>query len=228
MSLSVSPARVSVTVSPFVARSPHVLYTNVVEPILRWRLVELGYALVHAACFADGDDAFLVTARTDTGKTTTMLKVLDGSSLRFVSDDLVIVSPDGVVRSFPKPLTISAHTVHALRTRSEPPASGWRSGPQSRVHSREGRRLAFWLTKYRLPVASINAIDPTIVPPPKYHVQRLVRGVESTGAANVAGMFVIQRGGTGDEPLAPEESLTTCCRTATTHSASRRTHHSSV
>ena len=171
------------TVSPFVARSPHVLYTNVVEPILRWQLVGLGYALVHAACFADGDDAFLVTARTDTGKTTTMLKVLDGSDLRFVSDDLVIMSPDGVVRSFPKPLTISVHTVHALRDTMLTLGERLALIPQSRVHSREGRRLAFWLTKHRLPVASINALIQLVIPPPKYHVQRLVRDVQSAEAA---------------------------------------------
>ena len=198
---------VEVTVSPLVARSPHVLYTNVVEPILRWRLVELGYALVHAACFADGEDAFLVTARTDTGKTTTMLKVLDGSELRFISDDLVILSPDGVVRSYPKPLTISAHTVHALTNTMLTRRERLVLRPQSRIHSREGRRLAFLLTRYRLPVASINALIQRVIPPPKYHVQRLVRGVVSASSANVAGLFVIQRGGTGEQHLGPEDSL---------------------
>jgi len=209
MALEVSPARVSVRVSPFVARSPHVLYTNVVEPILRWQLVGLGHALVHAACFADGDDAFLVTALTDTGKTTTMLKVLDRSDLQFVSDDLVIMSPDGMVRSFPKPLTISAHTVHALRDTMLTTGERLALIPQSRVHSREGRRLAFWLTKHRLPVASINALIQLVIPPPKYHVQRLVRDVESAEAARVAGLFVIKRGGTGDQLMTPDESLTT-------------------
>jgi hypothetical protein len=209
MSLNVCLSEVSVVVSPFVARSPHVMYTNVVEPILRWRLVELGYALVHAACFADGEHAYLVTARTDTGKTTTMLKVLDGSDLAFVSDDLVIMSPDGVVLSFPKPLTISAHTVHALKDTSLSRFERAKLVPQSRIHSREGRRLAFLLTKYRLPVASINAIIQRVVPPPKYHVERLVPHVRSASAASVAGMFVIERGGTGDHPLDREESLTT-------------------
>jgi hypothetical protein len=209
MGLEVSPARVSVTVSPFVARSPHVLYTNVIEPILRWQLVGLGHALVHAACFADGANAFLVTALTDTGKTTTMLKVLDGSDLQFVSDDLVIVSPDGVVRSFPKPLTISAHTVHALRDTMLTTGERLALIPQSRVHSREGRQLAFWLTKHRLPVASINALIQLVIPPPKYPVQRLVRGVETAEVAQIAGLFVIKRGGTGEEPMSPDESLTT-------------------
>ena len=34
----------------------------VVEPILRWAFCERGYALVHAACFASGERAFMVTA----------------------------------------------------------------------------------------------------------------------------------------------------------------------
>ena len=47
--------RIEVVASPLLRRSPHVLYTNVVEPILRWTLVSKSYALVHAACFADGE-----------------------------------------------------------------------------------------------------------------------------------------------------------------------------
>ena len=43
---------IEATASPLVGRSPHVLYTNVVEPILRWTFAERGYALVHAACLA--------------------------------------------------------------------------------------------------------------------------------------------------------------------------------
>ena len=65
---------IEATASPLVGRSPHVLYTNVVEPILRWTFAERGYALVHAACLADRGRAFLLTARTDTGKTTTSLR----------------------------------------------------------------------------------------------------------------------------------------------------------
>ena len=198
---------IDVTVTPSVARSPHVLYTNVVEPLLRWHLVGCGHALVHAACVADRGDAFLVTARTDTGKTTTMLKVLDRAPFAFLSDDLVVVRSDGTLLSYPKPLTISAHTVHAL---NETDLTRWERMiliPQSHVHSREGRRLAFLLTRYRLPVASISALIQRMVPPPKYHVERLVPGVRSGRSARIRGMFVIQRGGTGSRSVAPPEAL---------------------
>ncbi|MEY2581858.1 MAG: hypothetical protein QOE09_1707 [Ilumatobacteraceae bacterium] len=209
MSLKLGTNTTDVIVTPFVAKSPHVMYTNVVEPILRWHLVERGVALVHAACFADGDDAYLITALTDTGKTTTMLKVLDRSDLRFVSDDLIVMSADGVVRTFPKPLTISAHTVHALRNTTLNKRERIALVPQSRIHSREGRKLAFLLTKYQLPVASINAIIQRLVPPPKYHVERLVRGVKSADQAIARGMFVIQRGGTGEQVMDGGDALRT-------------------
>ncbi len=68
---------IDILASPYLKHSPHVLYTNAVEPVLRWAFVERGYALVHGACLSANGRAFLITARTDTGKTTTVLKTLD-------------------------------------------------------------------------------------------------------------------------------------------------------
>jgi hypothetical protein len=205
---------IEATASPLVGRSPHVLYTNVVEPILRWTFAERGYALVHAACLAAGDNAFLVTARTDTGKTTTSLRLLDCEAYSFLSDDLTLVSPDGRVFTYPKPLTISRHTLKAVKTplltRRE------RAGLviQSRLHSRSGRRFALILARTHLPAATINAVVQVLVPPPKYHVERLVPGVEVAPEAHLAGMVVIERGGVGglvlDEHEALETLMTNC------------------
>jgi hypothetical protein len=189
-----------------------VLYTNVVEPLLRWTFAERGYALVHAACLAAGEDAFLVTARTDTGKTTTSLRMLDGHRYAFLSDDLTLVSPDGRVLTYPKPLTISRHTLKAVKTpllsRRE------RAGliVQSRLHSRSGRRFALVLARSHLPAATINAVVQMLVPPPKYHVERLVPGVEVAPEARLAGMVVIQRGGEGTATLDEREALVTLMR----------------
>jgi dolichol-phosphate mannosyltransferase len=200
---------IEATASPLVGRSPHVLYTNVVEPILRWTFAERGYALVHAACLADGESAFLLTARTDTGKTTTSLKILDGAPYSFLSDDLTLVTPEGRVLSYPKPLTISRHTLRAVKTpllsRRE------RAGLviQSRLHSRSGRRFAFVLAKTHLPAATINAVVQLLVPPPKYHVERLVPGVEVAAEGHLAGMVVIERGGKGEVVLDEREALAT-------------------
>jgi dolichol-phosphate mannosyltransferase len=201
--------RIEATASPLLRRSPHVLYTNLVEPILRWTFAARGYALVHAACLAAGEDAFLVTARTDTGKTTTSLRMLDHHPFSFLSDDLTLLSPDGRVLTYPKPLTISRHTLKAVKT----PLLSRRERigliVQSRLHSRSGRRLALVLARTHLPAATINTIVQMIVPPPKYHVERLVPGVEVAPEARLAGMVVIQRGGEGATYLDEREALET-------------------
>ena len=199
---------IQVRASRLLRRSPHVLYTNVVEPILRWHFAGRGYALVHAACMSSGDKAFLITARTDTGKTTTILKSLDANpGLGFISDDLTLLCPDGTVLTYPKPLTISRHTVAAVKapllTRKERLALLF----QSRLHSKSGRAFAFFLSKHNLPVATINAIVQLLVPPPKYHVDRLVPGVVRTRDARYEELVVIQRGDDFRRPLAAAEAV---------------------
>ncbi|MEK6228231.1 MAG: glycosyltransferase family 2 protein [Actinomycetota bacterium] len=204
--------QIEATGSPFLRWSPHVLYTNIVEPILRWKFAERGYALVHGACLAAGDEAFLVTARTDTGKTTTSLRLLDHDAYSFLSDDLTLVSPEGRVLSYPKPLTISRHTLRAVRTPLLSRRERMGLLVQSRLHSRSGRRFALLLARTHLPAATINAFIQMIVPPPKYHVERLVPDVEVAPEAHLAGMVVIQRGGEGASALGPREALDTLMR----------------
>jgi len=198
---------IEVVAGSLLKRSPHVLYTNVVESLLRWTFAELGFALVHAACIAKDGRAFLITARTDTGKTTTCLQTLDSRPYAFLSDDLVLVTPDGRVFTYPKPLTISRHTLHAVKTPLLTRRERTALVVQSRLHSRSGRRFAMFMARTGLPAATINAIVQLLVPPPKYQVDRLVPGVEIAPEAQIAGMVIIQRGGTGTEQLAPEDAL---------------------
>jgi hypothetical protein len=194
-------------VSPLLAHSTHVLYTNVVEPILRWKFVERGYALVHAACFVEDGDAHMVTARTDTGKTTTMLKVLEKGDYGFLSDDLTLISGDGQVLTYPKPLTISNHTVHALTSSELTRMQRFFLPLQSRLHSRSGRRFAFLLADKRVPVATLNAWAQRIIPPPKYHADQLVPGVRLDRVATPASLFIIERGKDERERLPIEVAL---------------------
>jgi hypothetical protein len=187
--------RATIIASPFLSTSPHVLYTNAVEPVLRWAFVERGYALVHGACLSADGRAFIITARTDTGKTTTVLKTLDAHpEYCFLSDDLTLLREDGVVLPYPKPLTISRHTLHAVNT---PLLSGPERTAlffQSRLHSKTGRSFGFLLTRCRLPMATMNALVQRMVPPPKYHIQRLVPHARLAQTARLAGIVVIERG----------------------------------
>src|SRR5271157_3137969 len=204
--------KISMLVSHLLRISPHVLYTNVVEPVLRWAFVERGYALVHGATVAFGDRAYMITARTDTGKTTTLLKILSHQrstidNASFLSDDMTLVSADGYALTFPKPLTISQHTLQAV----DPAVLTWQENLalffQSRIHSREGRQIAFFLGKTKLPMATVNGLVQLLIPPPKYSIQRLIPGVKMTNKAKLAGLFIIERGEDQDVMLESSEAI---------------------
>ncbi len=185
---------ITVWASPLLRLSTHVLYTNVVEPILRWTFVEKGYALVHSACVAFGDKAYFITAKTDTGKTTTLLRILRATSAAaFVSDDLTLLTPQGQVLTYPKPLTISSHTLHAINAQQLPWVQQLYLPFQSRIHSRNGRRAAHYLAQTKLPMATVNAYVQFLIPPPKYLVTELIPGARMCNSAQLAGLFVIER-----------------------------------
>jgi putative flippase GtrA len=203
---------VDVVASPSLRMSPHVLYTNVVEPILRWTFVEKGYALVHGATLAFGDQACMVTARTDTGKTTTLLKILayqrrNSDQAAFLSDDMTIVSPDGMAMTYPKPLTISFHTLRAVNADTLTFRERLTLPIQSRIHSRTGRRFAFIISKTHLPAATINMVLQMLVPPPKYFVSKLIPSVKLTRRAPLTRMFIIQRGDSETEAIDNREAM---------------------
>ena len=102
-----------VTVNSLIARSRHVLYVNLVEPLLRFLIISKGHVLLHSACIAISDQrSLLLSAPPDTGKTTTVIKCIR-EGLGFLSDDMTIITPNQESLCFPKPMTISAHTFHA-------------------------------------------------------------------------------------------------------------------
>jgi len=185
--------RIDVEVGPLLARSSHVVYTNVIEPLLRFIMVSRGYMLLHAACVEMNGTGVMLSARTDTGKTGTILRLIREHGCQFLSDDMTIIDAEGNAFGFPKPLTISAHTLRAVHaddlTRSE-----WRRlQVQSRLHSKGGRSFAMTLSRFNLPIMGINALTQILVPPPKYTVDRLVpcRLAPST---KVSELFIIERG----------------------------------
>ena len=196
-----------ISVTNFLARSPHVLYTNVVEPVLRWAFVERGHALVHAAGLEVDGSAYFITAQTDTGKTTTMLKMLQGGDYRFLADDLTIIDREGGVLPYPKPLTISAHTLHAVERATLPWLQRLALPIQSRLHSRNGRRVGLALAETRMPAATMNAVVQFLIPPPKYHVTTLIPDSRIADGAKVAGLFLIERGPSASSWLEADHAL---------------------
>lgn len=184
---------IDVEVGPLLARSCHVVYTNIIEPLLRFVMVSRGRMLLHSACVELDGTGIMLSALTDTGKTGTILRLLREHGGRFLSDDMTVIDPDGGACCFPKPLTISAHTLRAVRA-DDLTHSEWRSLQlQSRLHSKGGRSIGMALARFNLPIMGINALTQMLIPPPKYTVDRLVP-CRLTSATQVRELFIIERG----------------------------------
>jgi dolichol-phosphate mannosyltransferase len=188
------------------ARSPHVLYTNVVEPLLRFLLVLRGKMLLHAACVHIDGTTVMLSAKTDTGKTSTILTLLRQGGGTFLSDDMTIVTADGQASRYPKPLTISSHTLRAVpqnRLRLRQRAS---LAIQSRLHSKSGRSVGKSLGSVNLPIMSMNAFVQAAIPPPKYMVTDLMPC--SIGErVPIELVYIIERGKPLAEPVAADAVL---------------------
>lgn len=188
------------------AWSHHVLYTNMVEPVLRFMLVSRGAVLLHAASIDADRGAVLLSAQTDTGKTSTVLRLLMHHSWAFMGDDMAVVFPDGRILSFPKPMTLSLHTMSAVSDAALPLSDRIMLAIRSRVHSKQGRSIGHAIGRMPLPVVTINAIVQLLVPPPKYHVSSLIDCDISTEAPLDA-VILMERGEPVEEEVEIEAAL---------------------
>jgi len=193
---------ITVSVNRLLAQSPHVLYTNVVEALLRFLLVSKGYVLLHSASLAVNGRATLLSAQTDTGKTSTVIRLVRERGYTFLSDDMTIITGDGRALSYPKPMTLSYHTMSAIAGKDLKGRQRAALAIQSRLHSKSGRSVGRYLGGMNLPIMSVNSIVQMIVPPPKYHINSLF-DCEVGGEAPIEHVFLLERG----EALQEEMSL---------------------
>jgi putative flippase GtrA len=180
--------------------SHHVLYTNMVEPLLRFVLVDRGYVLLHCAAIDAERGAAIMSAQTDTGKTSTVLRLLMAHSWGFISDDMAILTAGGEILSYPKPMTLSSHTMAAVNDQVLPWADRVMLAIRSRVHSKEGRSAGHALGRLNVPIVTINSWVQLLVPPPKYHVQSLI-DCDLSDRAPIDSVILMER---GTPPLAEE------------------------
>ncbi|MEM7801692.1 MAG: glycosyltransferase, partial [Chloroflexota bacterium] len=103
--LTVLPAEhyVEAVVSPIVARSNHVLYINVVEPLLRWMLVYHDVALVRAGCLRIDGHCYLISDSSRDAMTQRILSEIaaNNGEVEYISHDLTFVRADGTAFAYP-------------------------------------------------------------------------------------------------------------------------------
>lgn len=207
-SLSIEPGKNTyLGVSKLLDASKHVLYVNLVEPLLRLLLVPKGYALLHLAVLEKDGKAIMISAPPDTGKTSLVLKCLKSSAdnnlgISLLSDDMVIVSEKGELFSFPKPFTISSHTLDSVFGME---TNLWYK-IRSNVHSGGGRSAYKGMGKMSwLPMMSINALAQIVFEPPKLYPEEIV-DVKIGKSAIPESLIFLSKGFDGNKEMSRKDA----------------------
>lgn len=79
------------------------LRKDIIEPLIGLELAQKGFSLLHASSVAINNKGFVFAGNPGSGKTTMIANLMGGV---FLSDDLTLLSSEGVVHSFPSPLQI--------------------------------------------------------------------------------------------------------------------------
>jgi len=160
---------IEIFVNELIAKSRHVLYVNLIEPLLRFLMITKGHILLHSACLSLNGHAVLLSAPPDTGKTTTVIKCVK-KGFDFLSDDMTIIRLPNTALCFPKPMTISAHTFQTAIDAAEDTSNKSGLKIRSLIHSKGGRQFMRKLSKYNVPIFTINTIGQRIIKPPKFRI----------------------------------------------------------
>jgi len=185
---------VEIVVNPLISKSRNVLYVNLVEPILRFIMVSKGYILLHSACVDLRGHGLLLSAPPDTGKTTTVLKLIK-SGYGFLSDDMTIVNLPNNALCFPKPMTISAHTFQTAVGVSNVDNRKSALRLRSFVHSKGGRSFMHRLAKYNVPIFTFNVVGQLIIKPPKYDIRSILNDANFRNSTAIDSVYFLQRDG---------------------------------
>lgn len=198
-----------IIVSPLLETSPAFVYTNVVEPVLRWLMLTKGFCLARAGAVRSDErmgeeppQGILFTGRSDLGYG--LGRLCREQQFTFMGDDRVIIGRDRLLHSFPKPVTARSEMlpgqVHTIRS-----AIALRA--QRLLYSRPIRRLGLFLGQRRLPAATVNTYLQRLIPQPKYPLHSLIAGVIYSDVASPAALILPAKGGKGVVPLSLETAI---------------------
>jgi len=186
--------RTEVVINKLISKSKHVLYVNLVEPLLRFLFISRGYILLHSACLDKDGSGLLMSAPPDTGKTTTVLKCVK-NGFSFLSDDMTIIRLPNEALCFPKPMTISSHTFKTAVSVSNTRDTNRSMRVRSLVHSKTGRAFMHKLAKLNVPIFTINTVGQSIIRPPKYGINSLLKDANIKSNTKVDNLYFLKREG---------------------------------
>ena len=164
--------QVEVVISPLIAAAPHVLYVNILEPLMRYLLLKRGQLLLQAGAIIEKGGCCLISTmgRYPTAEATfAMLDV--NKAAQYVGHDHVLLTETGEAFCFPLAMTTT-----------------------KLLDMNQARQLGAWLRQIdQFPAATINAWVQRLFPPVQQPIvqrlerERIVERAQVTGVELVNG-----------------------------------------
>ena len=178
-----------IIVSPLLERSPNFLFTNIVEPVLRWSFVRKDYSLIKAAAVVREDSAHLIHAGDDLGKA---INFFCRNGYAFMADDLIIMDSSGQLFCYPKPVTIQPYMMGQSNRNSLSVQDRIALSIRRLLYTRFTRRIGLWLSARNLPAATMNTYLQWLVPQPKQMLKQVLSGIEYTDLARIERVILVK------------------------------------
>lgn len=83
---------------------------GIVTFLLEIKLLQKGYTLLHSGAICKGENAYLLSAWSEMGKSSTIFGLAKKEKIKVLGDDKIILSKDGTVYSFPEKAGIFFHS----------------------------------------------------------------------------------------------------------------------
>jgi hypothetical protein len=93
--------------------APYFLQHFLIEQIMRYKIVQKGFVLVHGGCIADRGNSVIFPGLGHAGKTALAVQQVQAGR-KFQADDYTLVSASGNTYSYPRRLHVSDHTKEAF------------------------------------------------------------------------------------------------------------------
>jgi hypothetical protein len=133
-----SGARREVVVRVHPAFNPYRFYFYVLLPLVKFWLNQRGLTFLHASSVAEGGRAFVLSGWGGTGKTNTLLALLEEGAT-YLGDDLSVIDREGHVHPFPRSVSVFDYNLAAF--------------PRLAQHIGIGKRIQMAVVRALFPIA---------------------------------------------------------------------------
>ena len=124
----------------------------------------------------------------------------------FLSDDMTIIKLPNESLCFPKPMTISLHTLRTATNVSNNALLDTKMMKlRSIIHSKGGRSFMHSLGKHNVPILTLNALGQRIIKPPKFKVEDLLLSVNFLKKTKINKLYILEENHSEQENIATND-----------------------